>query len=95
MYNVLTVEHNSAERMFTISDMNGKKSHQYYRSMEFYCHPDFISAEYSEECWAEDLFNELKNEFAGVSDASVKTVIERMRPYFSETLMKDWHNLRD
>lgn len=95
MYNVLTVEHNSAERMFTISDMNGKKSHQYYRSMEFYCHPDFISAEYSEECWAEDLFNELKNKFAGVSDASVKTVIERMRPYFSETLMKDWHNLRD
>ena len=95
MYNVLTVEHNSDERMFTISDMNGKKSHQYYRSMEFYCHPDFISAEYSEECWAEDLFNELKNEFAGVSDASVKTVIERMRPYFSETLMKDWRNLRD
>lgn len=57
---MLTVKHNAEERMFTISDMNGNKSNQYYRSMEFYCHPDFISAEYSEECWVEDLFNELK-----------------------------------
>ena len=47
---MLTVKHNAEERMFTISDMNGNKSNQYYRSMEFYCHPDFISAEYSEEC---------------------------------------------
>lgn len=95
MNNMLTVEHNPDERMFTIYDMNGKKSHQYYRSMEFYCHPDFISAEYSEDCWAEDLFNELKNEFIGVSDATIKAVIEKIRPYFSETLKKDWHNLRD
>ncbi len=95
MNNMLTVKHNAEERMFTISDVNGNKSHQYYRSMEFYCHPDFISAEYSEECWAEDLSNELKNEFVGVSDASVNKVIEKMRPYFSETLKEDWHRLRD
>lgn len=92
---MLTVKHNAEERMFTISDMNGNKSNQYYRSMEFYCHPDFISAEYSEECWVEDLFNELKNEFVGVSDASINKVIEKMRPYFSEMLKEDWHRLRD